>query len=451
MVQQPQQPQQQPQQQQPQQQQQQQKEEADEFPQLPPLPNATPALANLPGFLAGFARALAANAGVLAVNFAKGTLQWWFRVPVKLFRPYAINPWLVFRSMAAVQGKPFNVQFVRDILRTEGASFFRKNALPLFVANAIVGGCLFNIYAFTLGRLSSMSMQRSIQHGQSKDSQLPGGADHPSHTYWHAFLAGGVGGAGQSVLATPLDAIQRMLEPKSMVEHRHRGIRHATRKALSESLSTHSFWHTRLLHLYRNFGFNAGRDAAGFALFFGVFEAMQHTGHSLVERLCDGGPGGQLPKHGDAGSQMQGQAHGPLQTQHKHRSVLRILLDACVVVGAGATAGAAYQTAVYPLDRLSEAITAKPAPQEPQHEQHQHRHHTHTRTAGADQQPPHGTAASRSHAPPQPRLTWIAAARLVRQHGIGRYYAGIAPQLVRAMPPSAAALFVYELTRDQLQ
>ncbi|KAH9247076.1 hypothetical protein BASA83_007997 [Batrachochytrium salamandrivorans] len=372
---------------------------------------STPAL---PGMLAGLVRA----AAVAAIGAAKGLLRWWFRVPVKHFRPYAINPWLVFHSLAHVQGTAFSIAFVRKTLSNKGLLFFGRNAIPLFVANAAVGATLFNVYSSVVGRLSPLSYCDS-----------------------HSFIAGCVAGASQSLLATPLDAIQRVIHPQDLVDNHRFGVHRVAHQVLSDLLPPKLSDKAR--YLYRHLRFNALRDAGGFSLFFGVFEGTRKAGRYAVSRIFEDHSIGSIPDHSIKSIPDHSIKSIP------DRSVMRMVSDGLATVIAGATAGAAYQTFTFPLDRLAEEVTATAKTRREPHAIQSAITTTSFTTM-------HSGTISSTHSKAkfdgkQPVLTFRVAWNLIRQNGGSHYFRGIKPQLLRAMPPSAAALFVYQLTEETLQ
>ncbi|KAJ8330448.1 hypothetical protein BDV3_003076 [Batrachochytrium dendrobatidis] len=352
--------------------------------------------------LAGIVRTLATNTSLVFVGVVKSALRWWFRVPVKLFRPYAVNPWLVFHSMAKAQGSSFSLQFVHHTLRKEGIHFFSRNAIPLFIANAAVGITLFNAYSVAMSRLSL------------------------SNVDLHPFMAGCIAGASQSILATPLDAIQKIIHPKDLVQNHHHGIHRITKSILSQVLPTTMLG--KLQYLYRHWQFNTIRDAGGFSLFFGVFEGVRKWGRVGVAAW--------MTREQDTLTK---------------RSYAHIGCDGLVTVFAGAAAGAAYQGFTYPLDQLSELATSVKSIQ-PMHSVLPNAtlalDSTQSTTLTKHMSEINSAHSQARFNAQQPVVTLKIAWRLVRQYGISRFFQGIQPQLIRAMPPSAAALFIYQLTEE---
>ncbi|KAI8896705.1 mitochondrial carrier domain-containing protein [Globomyces pollinis-pini] len=331
---------------------------------LPPLPGPELApVVDIPSLIAGFVRAFATNGMILLVSIVKGSIQWWFRVPIKMFRPYAVNPWVTLTEMANTQKKDLNARFVAETLRNEGWSLVRLNVLPLMAANAVVGAILFNSYSITAKLLTSTDYS----------------------TFAH-YIAGAFAGSIQSVLATPLGQIQKLINRADIVERRHHGIHRVTIDALkSQSIPLHL--KSRVLYFYKGVLFNTVRDSIGFGLFFGVFNTLSVSGKAMTSRLW-------ARKHG----------------QHRTRSLAAA--DGVVVIGSGALAGVAYQSIVYPLENLKTQVR-----------QVQH-------------------TSNKSHSKFQ------IARTLIYKNGFKSIFQGITPQLLRAMPPSAMGLFVYEMASE---
>eukprot|EP00842_Homolaphlyctis_polyrhiza_P005495 jgi/Hompol1/5947/HPOL_000912-RA len=285
----------------------------------------------LAGVVAGIVRPVLGGAAILIVGTAKSALQWFFRVPVKLFRPSAVNPWFVFQSMAVAQGRQMSVDFVRQTVRQEG-----------------------------------------------------------------------------SILATPLETVQKMINPVEMVEHRHLGVRHLAQETIQNAMP--ATFKERMAFVYRNLPFNAFRDAGGFALFFGVFELMRFTGSKLVSDYFDEG--------------RSKRRFFFFRQPEKPKSVQHIAAQSFVTVASGALAGASFQLFTYPLDRLGDAQMAQA-----------------TKTVSGS----HASALTLHGAS---RSTLVGALRLIREHGLSPWFKGISAQVVRAVPASAAALLVYDIAGE---
>ncbi len=72
------------------------------------------------GVYAGFAKSFVLKSIATFSFWAKGFVQWWFRYPIKLFRPATISPYYMFNAMAQREGKPMSLQYMKNVLSDEG-------------------------------------------------------------------------------------------------------------------------------------------------------------------------------------------------------------------------------------------------------------------------------------------------------------------------------------------
>ncbi|KAJ3301260.1 hypothetical protein HDV03_001081 [Kappamyces sp. JEL0829] len=291
---------------------------------LPPLPGPLESPQLYPGLLAGIARQLVSNTSIILLGLTKEFLQYWFRFPVKMFRPYAVNPYTVFNEMA---GQQATWSFIWRTSRKEGFKLLALNVVPLLLANSFVGAVLFNTYTLSHYLLREQSINVPID----------------------AFLSGAIAGATQSFLANPLYRIQRSLEGNSHATHRHKGVVSLYKAAylkLPAGLP-------RLGYLYKGIQYNLFRDCVGFSLFFGTFENLSQLGNRAVARLFD------VPRHS-----LQ------RETRFEHlaeRPRPVAIAQGLVTVFSGGMAGAAYQSFVYPLDQLHLSVKLAKSTHPPSH------------------------------------------------------------------------------------
>ncbi|ORY46046.1 hypothetical protein BCR33DRAFT_678815, partial [Rhizoclosmatium globosum] len=219
------------------------------------------------GLVTGFVRTIAVQGSMMVMGFTKGLLKWWFRLPVKLFRPYAVNPYLVLSHMAEQDGKTLSTSYMRGVVKNEGWGVISRNIAPLLLVNSLIGAFLFNTYTFSSHFLES----KFKQDPSSKQKQLS--------FDWIPFVSGGIAGASQSLLSTPVDNMQHLVSPHHEPNSTTPGT-HTTRQP---------YLHQRLLTrlapykpLYQNFSLTCTRDSIGFALFFGLFENGRDFGKAAV-------------------------------------------------------------------------------------------------------------------------------------------------------------------------
>lgn len=192
--------------------------------------------------------------------------------------------------------------------------------------------------------------------------------------------------------------------------------------------------------LYKGIGFLATKDALGFGLFFFFFEGIRKSGKGLVADVW-----GLKESASEDTSDAQPVEPTVNSEDPKRRSLGLVTANAAAVIVAGGVAGAAYQSLIYPLDNIPAVIAA-------------------TRVSEATKNPLAAEAAAvmaapiyedgfhnanPAGAPSQQRFTWTEVWQVVRQRGLRPFYAGITPQLVRVMPPSAIGLFAYEIASSQ--
>ncbi|KAI8609892.1 mitochondrial carrier domain-containing protein [Chytriomyces sp. MP71] len=372
------------------------------------------------GVIAGFARTAAFQMSMLLTGFGKGLLKWWFRMPVKLFRPYAVNPYMVFQHMAAEDGKQANVKYIRGVVRQEGLSVLGRNMLPLMLVNSTIGAFLFNAYAWATHILYDV---------QGNFSVLEDGSRHYATSQIQIidpvpFIGGAFAGAAQSLLSTPVDNLQRQLDPASIAAQRHskggiisllvdtarnllaeqpppKPIQQQENPHPSPTHYSHRVHHLKhqfnhrlspLLLLYQNFRVSCFKDSLGFALFFGFFENGRDFGKGLVKQFQEW-----------QGTTREG---NPIM-----KGVTITGPQALAVVAAGGLAGMGFQAVSYPVDRLQAEAMGR-------------------RGAG------------------HPRESWWHTYR--RIGGFREVYRGIGGQFVRVVPASAVGLFVFEIVNEYL-
>ncbi|TPX59957.1 hypothetical protein SpCBS45565_g07608 [Spizellomyces sp. 'palustris'] len=374
------------------------------------------------GIMAGVAKSLATKSAFAATAFGKGLLKWWFRVPIKLFRPHTVNPWVVLNHMARTQGQKVGVGYMRTVVAEEGYSFLGKNIIPLLFANAVAGAVLFNVYATTISALSS---------SETSSSSLSAALAFDHH---YPFIAGALAGASTSLVSTPLDNIKANVSPAQLVAHRHEGMLRFTYRTVREALKDERSVWAKCRRLYKGIGFLAAKDACGFGFFFFFFEGFRKFGKGMVAdmwALRDGAEGQDGVPNGE----------GP-----KRRPLSLVCANATAVIAAGAAAGSAYQMIIYPLDNIPAVVTANRVSQVTKS--------TFAAEAVAAAAAPVYDDLSFHNSNPtnlaaRQRFQWREVWDVLRTRGVKPFYAGIGPQLVRVMPPSAIGLFAYEVASSQ--
>ncbi|RKP00248.1 hypothetical protein CXG81DRAFT_19776 [Caulochytrium protostelioides] len=175
---------------------------ADAFPAPPPPSSLSAAdeimaLANAPTALLADLAAGASRVGLYVLGFLA---RFWYRVPLKLFRPYTVNPWSALTDAAARRGSALSPRVVRDLLAgAAGRALLGRHILPALLANAAVGVSLFKVYGATVVALHPYLKGRAY------------------HVPAEGYLSGATAGAVTSVLSAPLaNVAQRMGRPATV-------------------------------------------------------------------------------------------------------------------------------------------------------------------------------------------------------------------------------------------
>ncbi|KAJ3184208.1 hypothetical protein HDU87_005054 [Geranomyces variabilis] len=385
---------------------------------------------------AGMAKAFATKSALAATALGKGILKAWFRVPAKLFRPHAVNPWIVVNAMSAQAGQRSSHAYLRSVVAEEGYGFLGRNVLPFLVANAVAGAVLFNVYAGT-----SAALARSRQNGESGESDSPSSLNAAmTFDHHHPFVAGALAGASTALISTPIDNVKAMITPEDIIGNRHLGMARFALQTCKKALKDEHSTYGRIRRLYRGGAFLAAKDAAGFGMFFFFFENLRRVGKGCVADAWG------LREEDDGNSSLGADDNGP-SSERRRRPLALVAANAAAVIGAGAAAGLAYQVVIYPIDampgvlaaRTITKITKDPA----------------LAKAVADAAAPiyedgfHAAAGASGPAPPHRRFAWREVWAVLRSEGPAPFYRGIAPQLVRVMPPAALGLLAFEIFSSQ--
>jgi hypothetical protein len=295
--------------------------ENQQLPQPILIPPVIPPSAALPGLLAGFTRTLVTNFSIGIIGIFREAILWWFKVPIKMFRPYSVNPWMIFSELAEHQSKPYGPNFIHSTLKKEGFSILRLNVFPLMIANGLVGAVLFHSYTLS---------HNLLKRGGYNDY------------YMSNFWAGAIAGFNQTLLSVPLDNLSKSIIKGEFLKHRHIGI-HS--KIYTNFIEMPFNKHQRFKYLYKGVRFNMmryylidNRDTLGFSMFFGVFEGLQRTGRKFTNKIW-------------------GYKHEPeLSILKSDRPLSLKVTNGFVVIMSGAFAGAAFQSMVYPLDVMQRQV-----------------------------------------------------------------------------------------------
>ncbi|KXS16354.1 mitochondrial carrier [Gonapodya prolifera JEL478] len=423
---------------------------------------------------AGVAKTVAAkSAGMVkgSMFLTKGTLKWWFRYPIKLFRPYKVNPWMVLQGAAAEQVAAANAAaqksqlgVLKAVVKAEGWTIVPNHVLPLLVANALAGIVLFNSYDLAVHTLRKVNLA-SAQQAQTSileptilqdaphpsepivtpgEITLHGSHLFPSHSYLSTnsppirpaaipYLGGLFAGAIQSFATAPLENVHRWLDPETLVKERKTKsvVGHVKdvvmgRKSLMD-VGKGWGW------LWRGTSFVAVKDGLGFSMFFGTFELVKNARpvSLIMEAVANAADrlGSQVipnfwPK-------VRALLYGDLTSE-------KPLPRAPDLVLAGATAGAAFQLVIHPLDRLRPFAFPDLASQPAYDPISESYIRTDAEALRHRQRRRFGRSAN-DHG------WWIErATAAVKKNGVQYFFRSVWANMARTVPVSAVALVVFE-------
>ncbi|KAK9900038.1 hypothetical protein P389DRAFT_165167 [Cystobasidium minutum MCA 4210] len=270
-----------------------------------------------------------------------GTLAFYFKRPVRLFRPTRISAWTAFTEMSAAQGHTsVNAGFLRTLISKQGWSFFFREAFPPLLANSIVGFTLFTTYTVT---------EAALKYFPSD----------PINPYYIPFISGATAGAAQSLISSPLDNVRAVLAARSAKPStvEWKGWRHVAVEALFPKWLTTTIPFKQspfrfILYWFRSTGslfqFTLLRDSLGFAVFFSIFELSR----SLAKRA------GKAVDRFQANLRQKTQAIGfdfdldaMLENDLAPRGWTGRVVQATVIVMTGIFAGVGYGIVGRPFDR----------------------------------------------------------------------------------------------------
>ncbi|KAI0217220.1 hypothetical protein L0F63_003074 [Massospora cicadina] len=185
------------------------------------------------------------------------------------------------------------VGLLSHAVRKRGPKFISQYVVPPMLVNSLIGIVLFTTYDQLQPRLM------------------------PINPCFAPYFAGLMAGFAQSVIATPFDSVKIRMETQQLLDGRHR------------SMSAYYRWVFNKLGVsgaYRGFALTAFKDSLGFALFFGVFESSKKLMPTIL----------------------------PNRTQEldgSHRWYLALRSSTFVILS-GMSAGLAFQTVDYPLEKI---------------------------------------------------------------------------------------------------
>ncbi|KAG9325647.1 hypothetical protein KVV02_001131 [Mortierella alpina] len=391
-------------------------------------------------------------------------LQFWYRVPIKLFRPMRVDYLVMAR--AATMGiipTPENrlvqaqahaqtavklskrTQFFRatsigmlaHAIRTQGPGFVYRQVLPPLIMNSFIGSVLYTTYIFTLPIFHpAFTYQKSRTF--------------PPPPFPAVFMAGALAGAAQSLVAAPMDS----LKVKFQVQDLAHGGKH---KSMS-SFAITTLKELGLKTVYRGYALTLVKDSLACGLFFGVFEWVKQQGYYyFIDELYGIREDMELLKAMTVSSEDSTltpppQTHDPSSTTTTTCSPRSdpstrpyFLLEPVFVLLAGAAAAIAYQAVDYPLEQIKTIFYAKEA--ELQAEKLRSTPHPHTQHLNSSSMRTGPSISSQLY-----RLTRLECVAQAQQSGGWRrfLFSNFASTAIRAVPAASVGFLVFEVMKRKL-
>ncbi|CAO1630147.1 unnamed protein product [Jaminaea pallidilutea] len=143
-----------------------------------------------------------------------GSLAFFFRLPIRLFRPVKLSSWTVLESFAKRERTTLSLSYVLRLLRRENNRFMVHLLAPPMLINTVIGFALFESYSLTEARLLRRHHAKRARpdDGHQGNEQLNSNNSHTEWTpLWIVALAGSAAGAAQCILSAPLDNVRLVL------------------------------------------------------------------------------------------------------------------------------------------------------------------------------------------------------------------------------------------------
>lgn len=143
--------------------------------------------------------------------FILNPLYFWFRSPLKIFRPTRVDYLDLARALLPPEkllrrkGHLINYNtttfgLLSHAVKKRGTSFLSQYVLPPLLVNSVIGMVLFTTYDQLHPRLL------------------------PSNPMLAPYLAGGLAGLTQSLIATPFDSVKVRMETQQLLDGKHRSM-----------------------------------------------------------------------------------------------------------------------------------------------------------------------------------------------------------------------------------
>lgn len=223
----------------------------------------------------------AGAASTVVRSFILKPLYFWYRSPLKLFRPVRVDYLVMARAVTASpsttalvpskgrmggQGggrlrsrwEASSLGMIVAAVKQEGWYFFPRHILPPLLANSMCGAVLFNVYAALTPTPATFTDEEEGEERMGREEWMGGKEGGVQVTQpppiWRYYAAGAVAGSCHALVAAPMDALQVRMEVKELLDRKHPGIWRWAVKSLRDM---------GFLQAYRGFTLTCSKVSAG--------------------------------------------------------------------------------------------------------------------------------------------------------------------------------------------
>ncbi|KAF9273675.1 hypothetical protein BGZ88_003606, partial [Linnemannia elongata] len=379
-------------------------------------------------------------------------LQFWYRVPIKLFRPMRVDYLVMAR--AATMGiiptpanraaiaesqkqlskrtqffRATSIGMVAHAIKTQGAGFVWRQVLPPLVMNSFIGSVLYTTYIFTLPVFHpAFTYQKSRTF--------------PPPPFPAVFMAGALAGAAQSLVAAPMDSLK--------VKFQVQDLAHGGKHKSMASFAITTLKEMGIKTVYRGFALTLVKDSLACGLFFGVFEWVKQQGYYyFIDELYGIREDMEILKakalNELSSSTTSEQGPPPPTAPSDVASRPYFLLEPTFVLLAGAAAAVAYQAVDYPLEQVKSIFYTKEAAIQAETQRNAPAAHTQHLNSSSMRSGP--SICSQIYS-----LTWQECRTQAQSCGGWRrfLFANFGSTAIRAVPAASVGFLVFELMKRKL-
>ncbi|KAG0029953.1 hypothetical protein BGZ81_003249 [Podila clonocystis] len=390
-------------------------------------------------------------------------LSFWYRVPIKLFRPMRVDYLVMARAATMGIIPPSNLittpataqattlsrrtQFFRatsigmlsHAIQTQGPGFIYRQVLPPLIMNSFIGSVLYTTYIFTLPIFHpAFTYQKSRTF--------------PPPPFPAVFMAGALAGAAQSLVAAPMDSLKVKFQVQDLV--------HGGKHKSMSSFAITTLKELGLKTVYRGFALTLVKDSLACGLFFGVFEWVKQQGYyyfidemygiredmALLKARMSSDYNAFSNNTTTTSSNDIASPSEPTTYTEPPPLAERpyFLLEPTFVLLAGAAAAVAYQAIDYPLEQIKSIFYAKESELAAQQARLQPQAHTQHLNASSMRS---GTSISAELY----KMTWTECQAQASKAGWRRFlFASFGSTAIRAVPAASVGFLVFEVMKRKL-